>query len=346
MNAENDFWKNLRNYFTVYLPKQRNASLNTIASSRQTWNLLLRYISSETGVKLPDILMETIDAAIVTGFLDHMESTKGWKPSTRNQRLSMIRAFYTYCACMEPLYFACSSRLAVIPLKKDVNKSFVMEYMSEAAMREILKTPDTSKRNGIRDQFFLSLMYDSAARDCEMLGMKVSDYEEASSSVYLMGKGSKPRLVPVSSETTEYYRFYKNKFHKDSRPDTPMFYTVRKGDRSQMSDDNVARFLKKYADRAREFCNEIPERVHPHMIRKSRAMHLYQGGMPLSILAEFLGHEDPETTLIYARADTEMKRKAVEKTEKAHALVYAPQDAAGIWEGNDDIIEMLCRGYA
>lgn len=346
MGDENGFWRNLRNYFTVYLPKQKNVSPNTIISSRQTWNLLLRYVTSETDTKLQYITLETIDVTTVTGFLDHMESLKGWQPSTRNQRLSMIRSFFTYVSCVEPSCYIYASYLAAIPLKKGINKSFVLEYMNETAMGEILKAPDTSKKNGIRDQFYLSLMYDSAARDCEMLSMKLSDYVEAASAVYLMGKGSKPRLVPVSSETTAYYHFYRDKFHRGSQPDTPMFYTIRKGEKTRMSDDNVARFLKKYADVAREHCADIPKRVHPHMIRKSRAMHLYQGGMPLSILAEFLGHEDPETTLIYARADTEMKRRAMEKTEKNHALVEAPQDVASIWEGNEDIIEMLCRGYA
>ncbi len=81
-----------------------------------------------------------------------------------------------------------------------------------------------------------------------------------------------------------------------------------------MSDDNVSRFLKKYAAQASYIGNpHVPEHVHPHMFRHSRAMHLYQGGMPLAVLSEFLGHEDPETTLIYAYADTEMKRQAVEK---------------------------------
>ena len=66
--------------------------------------------------------------------------------------------------------------------------------------------------------------------------------------------------------------------------------------------------------------------------------------MPLSVLAEFLGHEDPETTLIYARADTEMKRKAMEKSENAHT-VLDNDGKTPIWEGDEDIIEKLCRGY-
>lgn len=344
MKTEKDFWTHLREYFTVYLPKQRNVSQNTIVSSRQTWNLLLGYLRDKRGISLKDISMETIDSNAVISFLDHMESSRTWKPSTRNQRLSMIRSFFNYAACIEPSTYIYAAVLEAIPRKKDVNKSFILDYMSENAVREILRSPDTSKKNGVRDQFFLSLMYDSAARDCEMLTMKLADFTAESSSVYLIGKGSKPRLVPVSKETVEYFEFYKEKFHSDSIPSVPMFYTRHKGVKTQMSDDNVARFLKKYADCARKNCNEIPDRVHPHQLRKSRAMHLYQGGMPLSVLAEFLGHEDPETTLIYARADTEMKRKALEKAEKEHK-VLDNDGKTPIWEGNDDIIEKLCRGY-
>lgn len=110
-----------------------------------------------------------------------------------------------------------------------------------------------------------------------------------------------------------------------------------------MSDDNVARFLKKYARLAREQNAHVPENVHPHMFRHSRAMHLYQGGMPLAVLSEFLGHEDPETTLIYAYADTEMKRDAVNRASK-EIVVSKIDDSSPIWE-SPDIIEQLMRGY-
>ncbi len=59
-----------------------------------------------------------------------------------------------------------------IPLQKDVNKSFMLEYMSKDAITTVLRQPDPSKKIGIRDLFFLVLMYDSAARDCEMLSMR------------------------------------------------------------------------------------------------------------------------------------------------------------------------------
>ena len=65
--------------------------------------------------------------------------------------------------------------------------------------------------------------------------------------------------------------------------------------------------------------------------------------MPLAMLSEFLGHEDPETTLIYAYADTEMKRQAVEKASK-DLLMKDNMDDSPIWE-SQDIIDRLLRGY-
>lgn len=344
MKAEQEFWRLLRTYFTVYLPRQRNVSKNTVIASRQTWNMLFRYLGGKCGIQLPDVSMDTFDAETVVAFLDYMEAEKGWKPATRNQRLSMIRSFFSYATCMEPANYVYSSRLDVIPLKKDTNKTFVLEYMSETAVKALLTAPDSNSRLGIRDQFFLSLMYDSAARDNEMLTMKVCDLVEESSCVYLLGKGNKPRLVPISKETLDYFHYYKRRFHEEGDPSAPMFYTKHGGMKTAMSDDNVARFMKKYADAARAVCDEIPKNVHPHLLRKSRAMHLYQGGMHLSVLSEFLGHSDPETTLIYARADLTMKRKAAMKAETRNPG-SSMHSAVPVWDGDEDIIEKLCRGY-
>ena len=68
-----------------------------------------------------------------------------------------------------------------------------------------------------------------------------------------------------------------------------------------------------YRETARLKCPEVPEHIHPHMWRHTRAMHLYQHGMPLELVAQWLGHRNPTTTLVYAYVDTEHKRKAIEK---------------------------------
>ena len=52
------------------------------------------------------------------------------------------------------------------------------------------------------------------------------------------------------------------------------------------------------------------------MLRHTRAMHMYQSGCSLEEISEYLGHAQLETTRIYACADTEMKRKAIQKASK------------------------------
>lgn len=104
-----------------------------------------------------------------------------------------------------------------------------------------------------------------------------------------------------------------------------------------MSTDAVNLFMKKYGEMARRACPEVPERVHPHQLRHSRAMHLYRAGMPLVLLAEFLGHADVNTTRIYAWADTEMKRQAIQKVSK----VTEGDTIEPIWANDEELIKRL-----
>lgn len=81
-----------------------------------------------------------------------------------------------------------------------------------------------------------------------------------------------------------------------------------------MNDDTIRKRLRVYVLIAREKCSSVPEHIHPHLFRHSMAMHLYQHGMDLSLVSQWMGHEQLRTTLTYAYADTNHKRSAIEKT--------------------------------
>ena len=104
-----------------------------------------------------------------------------------------------------------------------------------------------------------------------------------------------------------------------------------------MSTDTVSLFMKKYGELANHICSEVPKRVHPHQLRHSRAMHLYRAGMPLVLLAEFLGHADGNTTRVYAWADTETKRQAIQKISGN----LSESSVAPIWENDEEMIKRL-----
>jgi len=340
MKNKDNFIPCLREFFTIFLPKQARRSPHTILATRQVWNMLLSFVCCTTGKRVENLTFADLNRANVLSFLDETQRAKGWGPATRNHRLARIRSFFRYAASVEPMLVIYLENLKGIPLQKEINKSFVLEYMTRDAIAAVLRQPNPSKRNGARDLFFLVLMYDTAARDCEMLSMLFGDFDPASKVAYLLGKGNKPRSVPVSDETVQHFHRYAKTHHPTKDTAQPMFYTIRNGAKCTMSDDNVARFLRIYGKMAKSECPEVPDNIHPHLIRKTRSMNLYQSGMPLELLAQFLGHNDPMTTLIYARADNEMKRKAIERAA-AVAGTVSPEAEEAAWEGNEDMIKRL-----
>ena len=103
-------------------------------------------------------------------------------------------------------------------------------------------------------------------------------------------------------------------------------------------DYTVAAFFAKYGSMAKAVCQEVPEHIHPHMMRHTRAMHLYQSGMPMVLLSQYLGHAQVETTMIYAYADTEMKRAAIQKADAVRGTKPVPDE---IWADNEEMILKL-----
>ena len=336
--AADGLYRHLREWFTAFLPRQRGAAENTITSCRHTWNMLLGYAAGHHHLAVEKLTFTMIDRATVIAFLDHMQTARSWTASTRNQRLACIRSFFTYAAAAEPSLAIYLADLTTIP-RLNGPAAAPVKYMTTDAVTALLAAPDPGTRRGLRDQFFMILMYDLAARDAEMLGLTLGDIDARRLTADLLGKGSKPRRLPITSETARHFDRYAAAFHPNPEPAAPMFYTVRNHRPTRMSDDNVARFIRQHAATAKASCPNVPDRVHPHMLRHSRAMHLYQAGMPLALLTEWLGHADPETTLVYAHADTEMKRHALEKANRATG--QSPPRAP-LWHDREDIIQRLC----
>jgi integrase/recombinase XerD len=336
--APDGLYRHLREWFTAFLPRQRGAAQNTITSCRHTWNMLLGYAVEHHHVPVENVTFAILDRATVTGFLDHMQAARSWTASTRNQRLACIRSFFTYAAAAEPSLAIYLADLAAIP-RLNGPAAAPVKYMTTDAVTALLAAPDPGTRLGLRDQFFMVLMYDLAARDGEMLALTLADIDPRRLTADLLGKGSKPRRLPITSETAQHFGRYAAVFHPSPEPAAPMFYTVRNHRPAPMSDDNVARIIRQHAATAKARCPDVPTRAHPHMLRHSRAMHLYQAGMPLPLLTEWLGHADPETTLVYAHADTEMKRHALEKANRATGQKPLP---APLWHDREDIIQRLC----
>ena len=180
-------------------------------------------------------------------------------------------------------------------------------WMTRDAIRILIDTPPPT-RIGIRDRFLMIFLYGTGARISEALNVKLRDLERITKApfVRLVGKGRKPRCVPLLEVTVENLDYYLSLYHPSRSPDDYLFYTVIKGNKDRMSVANAERLIKKHGRTARGNCRQVPENVHPHLFRHSYGAHLYRMGFPLPVIAKLLDHESLETTEIYAETDAEM----------------------------------------
>lgn len=286
----------------------------------------------------------------------YMDNENYLKEGSRQFYLSSVRTFFRTIATLGIYRYAeitlpdVTRCLAKIAIQADVERiryrkppPALVGYLTKEELSIFLAQPNCKKRTGFRNMVFLVLMYDTAARCQEMLDLRIQDLvlHRTSPCVYFTGKGNKTRVVPILPKTAEHLRSYLKKFHpaENRKRDDYVFYAYG-GPQRPMSPDTVAAFVKKYGESARHVCTSIPERVHPHMLRHTRAMHLYQDGVPLAMVSEFLGHAQIETTKIYAHADTEMKRKAIQQA--ANKLNDTIPDA--LWNTDDEEMMLKLRG--
>ena len=116
----------------------------------------------------------------------------------------------------------------------------------------------------------------------------------------------------------------------------PLFFNVRG---ETLTRAGVAYILKTYANLARKENSElIPETVSCHSLRHSKAMHLLQAGVNIVYIRDLLGHVSIQTTDIYARADSKLKREAL---EKAYIDLIPENAKKREWEKNQNLLEWL-----
>ena len=344
MNKEAQvFYSMIRDFLICYLPKQKAASPNTIKSYKNTINLFLNYQKEVQHIPMFNVSFETISRPIVEEFLEWLENEKNYTVASRNQRLSGLKSFYKYVAGKDIAFIAYYQDIEKIPKKKEA-KGREIEFFSESALKSILLTPNIQKKIGYRNMIFLTMLYDTAARVQELLDVRVGDIhlEENSPYVILHGKGKKVRFVPLMDKTASHLSVYQSRFHKESTDETYLFYTERKGIVTSMSPDNVEKFVRKYGREAHTKNSDVPQHLYPHMFRHSRSMHLYRNGMPLPLLAEFLGHSQMETTIMYyANADVTMKKEAIHKATKNMENLMFENKSDVEWENDEEILKKL-----
>ena len=301
-----EFSDYLANYLTKYLPLQQGASENTIKSYRDSFTLLLKFYREELGVSPEKVMMAAISRENIAQYLLWLEKKRNSSVNTRNQRLAVIQAFFRYVAMENPEHLPLLNDILEIKCKKSPTKP--VEYLNLEELQKIFAEPKIDTQHGKRDLALLSLLYDAGARVSEIINLKLCHIRLAKpATVTLNGKGGKSRIVPVTGDVLRILENYVASANKITQDD--YLFVNAKGEKLTRS--GVEFILSKYAK------NAGVRDVSPHVLRHSKAMHLIQAGVNIVYIRDFLGHSSVQTTEIYAKADSESRRKALEQASSA-----------------------------
>jgi integrase/recombinase XerD len=318
----------LQAFFTDRLVRQRQASPHTIAAYRDTWRLLLAYATTQTGVAPSLLDLGDLDAPLVAGFLDHLETERGNSVSTRNARLAAVHSLFRFAALAHPEHAASISRVLAIPPKR-FDRALVT-HLTDDEVDALLAACDQATWTGRRDHALLLLAVQTGLRISELTGPTCRDIHLGTGAhVACHGKGRKDRITPLTTTTVAVLRAWLSE--RAGAPVATLFPT-RRG--TPLSRDAVEHRIAYYTGEATERCPSLHGKtVSAHVLRHTTAMRLLHAGVDTTVIALWLGHASVETTQIYLHADLNIKEQALAKTRPPTSPPgrYRPPDSILAW---------------
>ena len=337
-NRPNKLGKCVVLFFQEYLPTLRGMSLNTIRSYRDAVVLLLRFTAARCHRGVEDLDIDDFTAEQVSKFLTSLELERHNGVATRNARLAALHTLARFLASEQPENLAELQRILGIPFKRGARNAPI-EYFESDEVEALLNSIDRSTSLGQRDYALFSLMFNTGARVQEALDLRVCDVRiDPPSQVRLRGKGGKVRVCPIWTQTAALLRELSQQCPQSSGAEAFLF-TNRHG--AQLTRFGVRYLLKKYVAASVAVVSTLQgKQLHPHSLRHTTAVHLLKAGVDFATISQWLGHSTLNTTMVYARADLDIKRQAL---AQVFPEVFAPLRAGGMSPAAVGVADWLRR---
>jgi site-specific recombinase XerD len=299
-------------FFLEFLVARRGLSSNTLTAYRDGIKLLLNFTAEQRRIPMDKLAVEDFDDRTVVDFLEHLQSARGNATRSRNTRLAPIHGLFRYIAGQVPEAMARCQQICAVPLKKGAHQS--MEYLEDAEMGAMLSSIDLDSQHGSRDHALLLFMYNTGARAQEVVDLKLDDLRlDKPPQTRLFGKGGKDRTCPLWAETVQALRHYLGRRVPSQEACCNVFLNAN-GQR--FTRFGIRYLVRKYAAKAAQRCPSLKgKNVGPHTLRHTTAMHLLQSGNDLSVIKNWLGHADMNTTHEYVAIDMKMKQRALDSCQ-------------------------------
>ena len=328
----------VHDFLNVYAPTHKTGSGHTLRSYEDALVLYMKFLETEKKVCGGDLGGSCFRRTVIEEWLEWLRNIRNCSPQSCNSRLASIRTFLKYMGSRDVSLLVLCHEAAGIPRMKCVRKQ--VRGMSREAAQALMEAPDASKRTGRRDMALIILLYSTAARLDEVLGMKNGQLHLAAEKPYatITGKGDKVRTLYLLPKVVAHLERYQKEFHGVSPdPEAYVFFSRNTGIYGKMTQPAVARILKKHARTAHEACKDVPLGLHAHQLRHAKASHWIEDGMNVLQISFLLGHERLETTMKYLDITTADEARAIATLENENDKNVLPK-----WKNPDGSLIDFC----
>lgn len=290
-------WNKLVGDFNVFLKLEKSLSQNSIDA----------YISDVKKLKSffevigKDIKPVEVKLSDLRHFIEWINKL-GMSSGTQARVISGIKGFYKYLLLEDIIQTDPTTLLESPRMGRKLP-----DILSVKEIDKIMAAIDLSKPQGQRNKAILETLYSCGLRVSELTNLKISNLYFDLGYVKILGKGSKERLVPISSRAIKEINLYfedRRRLPSVAMEDENIVFLNRRG--RKLTRVMVFTIVKELVRKI-----NLRKNVSPHTFRHSFATHLIEGGADLRAVQEMLGHESILTTEIYTHLDREYLRDTI-----------------------------------
>lgn len=293
--------KDILRTYQRFLKLQRGYSANTLDAYMRDLQKLLDYLDGawgHDGQQPLDVL--TVRLEDLQHFAAGLHDI-GIHPRSQCRVLSGVRAFFRYLQ-QEGYREDDPTEL----LESPVLGEHLPEVLSTEEVDAMEKSLDMSKWEGHRNRAIIEVLFSCGLRVSELVNLRLSNLYVKEKFLRVIGKGSKERLVPISSRAIQELEWwFADRQHMNIKPgEEDYIFLNRRG--AHLTRTMILIMIKQTAEQA-----GIRKTISPHTLRHSFATALLEGGADLRAIQAMLGHESIGTTEIYTHIDMTQLRQQI-----------------------------------
>jgi integrase/recombinase XerC len=276
--------------FLDYLQLEKNYSSNTLSAYKRDLIQYNNFIIENNG----NLEIENADYKIIRSWIVSLVSSNISNRSI-NRKVSSLKSFYKFLIKTDTI--KSSPLKAHSPLKqsKKIQVPFSQEEINSLLDSDFF----TNDYKGVLQKSIIAFFYFTGVRRIELINIKESDISLESSTIKVMGKRSKERIIPILpklKKSLKYYREIKSKYNGNTSPE----YLFISKNGKQLSEKFVYRTVNEY------FKLVSPKiKKAPHVLRHTFATHLINEGADINSVKELLGHSSLSATQVYSHTSME-----------------------------------------